>query len=418
MAFDLAVVGLGYVGLPLALAAEEAGLDVVGFDVDAAVVSQLNSGTSHIEDVADESLVAAVDRGFVVTDDAGRLADASAVSICVPTPWTDREPNMRFVISAVEMVGDHLKPGQLIVLESTTYPGTTEELVVPLLEQRSGLIAGRDFLVAYSPERIDPANRDFGLHNTPKLVAGTTPDAAAAAEALYSVFCGDVVVMSGTREAEMAKLLENTYRHVNIALVNEMALICSDLGIDVWEVIRGAATKPFGFQPFRPGPGVGGHCIPVDPRYLAYQVSQRGGEFRTIESAQMVNANMILHVVQRVISLLNGAGKPVLDSKVVLAGVAYKANVGDVRETPARHIASLLASMGAELSFVDPLVDSFAVDGRQLARIESQIQAAEVADIVVVLAPHDDFDLELMARKAAILFDTSGNAPRDFAVLL
>ena len=418
MRFDLAVVGLGYVGLPLAVAATEAGHRVLGFDVNPDLTGSLNNAVSHIEDIDDDRLKASLVAGFSAVHDPQMLQCADAISICVPTPWLDREPDMRFVTAAAETVGDILLPGQLVVLESTTYPGTTEDLLVPILEERSGLVAGEDFKVAYSPERIDPANRDYGLHNTPKLVAGIDTASTQAAADLYQPFCGDIVVMSGTREAEMAKLLENTYRHVNIALVNEMALMCHQLGIDVWEVIRGASTKPFGFQAFRPGPGVGGHCIPVDPRYLSYQMNQRGTEVRTIESAQMVNAQMILHVVQRSIDLLGLVGKPIAGAKVVLAGVAYKANVGDVRETPARPIASMLRAMGADVSFLDPHVESFHVEGVSLPRIDDPMEAAADADIILVLAAHDALDLETLARKASIVFDTSGRAPRDFAVLL
>ncbi len=416
--FDLAVVGLGYVGLPLVVAATGAGHRVLGFDVNQELVDRLNRAESHVEDIADAVLAETLAAGFVASADPARLREARSISICVPTPWREREPDMSYVEQAAATIGANLRAGQLVVLESTTYPGTTNDLLVPILEGASGLRAGVDFLVAYSPERIDPANPHYGLHNTPKLVAGLNPASTAAARALYSSFCGEVVVVSGTREAEMAKLLENTYRHVNIALVNEMAMICHTLGIDIWEVIRGAATKPFGFQSFRPGPGVGGHCIPVDPRYLAYQVEQRGGEVRTIESAQMVNAQMILHVVQRSISLLNEAGKPVMGARIVLAGVAYKPNVSDVRETPARHIASLLRTMGGDVAFVDPLVERFAVDGVDLPRMEDPLEAVQASDLTLVLAAHDAFDLEAMARKAPILFDTSGRAPRDFAVLL
>ncbi len=418
MLFDLAVVGLGYVGLPLAVAASVAGHRVLGLDVDPAVVDGLNGGRSHIEDVPDDAVGVARAAGFTTTLEPVRVQEAAAISICVPTPWRDREPDLTHVRRAAHEVGRQLRRGQLVILESTTYPGTTDELLIPILEAESGLSAGADFLVAYSPERIDPANPEYGLRNTPKLVAGMNEISAAAATAVYEPFCGELVVMSGTREAEMAKLLENTYRHVNIALVNEIALICHQLGIDVWEVVRGAGTKPFGFQSFRPGPGVGGHCIPVDPRYLAYQVTQLGGEVRTIESAQMVNAQMILHVVQRAIELLNHAGKPVLNARVVLAGVAYKPNVSDVRETPARHVASLLRAMGGDVSYVDPHVPEFSVDGAFLKGKGDLLEAAETSDIVIVLAAHDAFDLDALARKAPLVFDTSGRAPREFAELL
>ncbi|MEQ7011415.1 nucleotide sugar dehydrogenase, partial [Actinopolymorpha sp. B17G11] len=351
---DLAVVGLGYVGLPLVREGCRAGLRVVGLDVSDRVIAGLSSGRSHVDDICDADIAAILAAGFTVTSDEAVLATAETVVICVPTPLDeDGGPDLAAVTLAAEMVARQLRRGMLVVLESTTYPGTTDEVVRPILE-KSGLVAGTDFALAFSPERIDPGNPTYGLRNTPKVVGGHTPACTARAEEFYGKICDHVVRAKGTREAEMAKLLENTYRHVNIALVNEMAIFCHELGIDLRDAIAAAATKPFGFQAFHPGPGVGGHCIPIDPNYLSYKVKRLGYPFRFVELAQEINQRMPAYVAQRVQDLVNDAGKSVKGSTILILGVTYKPNVADQRESPARPVARRLRRMGAHLTFHDP----------------------------------------------------------------
>ena len=408
---DLVVVGLGYVGLPLAIEATRAGLSVGGYDIDETLVGTLREGRSHIEDVTHADVSEAVQSGFWPSASPRSLADTDAVAICVPTPLTNHVPDLAAVISASETIGSYLSDDQLIVLESTSYPGTTEEVMQPILEQRSGLRAGKDFLLAYSPERIDPGNSRWDLRNTPKLVGGIDERSAARATALYGKICTEVVTVSGTREAEMAKLLENTYRSVNIALVNELAIFCRELGIDFRESIRAAATKPFGFQAFFPGPGVGGHCIPIDPSYFSYSVRQLGYPSRFVELAQEINARMPQYVASRAARLLNKRGQPVNGSRILLLGVAYKPDVSDVRETPARGVAEHLRNMGADLSFVDPHVEVFEVAGRQIERRTDPVAAARDAALVIILTPHSAFDLEAVCDAASLVFDTRGAVP-------
>src|SRR5580693_1716059 len=354
---EVLVIGLGYVGLPLAVEASRAGLTVIGFDTNRAVTEGLNSARSHIPDVADDEIEAMLEDGFRATGDEAMIGSPETVVICVPTPLTDdKGPDLSSVISASISTSRLLRPGLLVVLESTTYPGTTDEIVRPLLEERSSLQVGQDFALAFSPERIDPGNPDFGIRNTPKVVGGQTPSCADAAAGFYGKLCDQVVRARSAREAEMAKLLENTYRHVNIALVNEMAIFCHELGIDLWDAIRCAATKPFGFQPFYPGPGVGGHCIPIDPNYLGYKVRTLGYPFRFVELAQEINARMPAYVVDRAVELLNLAGKPLTGSHILLLGVTYKKDVADQRESPAKVVAAKLRSKGADLCYHDPHV--------------------------------------------------------------
>jgi nucleotide sugar dehydrogenase len=405
---DIAVVGLGYVGLPLVIEASEAGLEVVGIDTNAALVSDLAAGHSHVEDISDEGLGRALAAGFTPTTDPAVSAGVEAIIITVPTPLDNHLPDLTAVRAATTAIGDHLQTGQLIVLESTSYPGTTEEVVRPLLEERSGLKAGIDFHLAFSPERIDPGNPTFGLRNTPKVVGGINAESTAAAAALYGKFCDQVVTVSGTREAELSKLLENTYRHVNIALVNEMAIFCYDMGIDLWEAIRAAATKPFGFQAFYPGPGVGGHCIPIDPNYLSTRVRDLGYPFRFVELAQEINNQMPAYVAERVLRLLNRHKQTTNGANILLLGVAYKADISDVRETPADDVARHLISLGASVSYADPHVERFVVDGRELERHEDWMDAIRQTDLVVLLAAHRVFDLEAIAAAAPLLLDTRG----------
>ncbi|MEV4293501.1 nucleotide sugar dehydrogenase [Microbispora rosea] len=407
-AFDLTIIGLGYVGMPLAKEATAAGLRVAGLDVDPRKVEALNAGRSYIDDLTDADLDAMLTAGFTATLDASVLSRSSTIVICVPTPLDeDHRPDLSAVEGATRAVAEHLQAGTLVVLESTTWPGTTDELARPILEQ-SGLVAGKDFHLAFSPERIDPGNPKFGLRNTPKVVGGYTSACKERAAAFYAQFVERVVPVSGTREAEMAKLLENTYRHVNIALVNEMAIFCDELGVNLWEAIEAASTKPFGFQKFLPGPGVGGHCIPVDPSYLSYTVRKLGYPFRFVELAQEINERMPSYVVARVQRLLNRARKAVNGSRVLLLGVTYKPDIADERETPAIPVAEALLELGAELSFCDPYVKEWSVEGTQVPREEDLAEAVAAADVVVLLQQHAAFDLDVVEERAPLVLDTRG----------
>ena len=408
-AVDLVVVGLGYVGLPLARSATAAGLKVVGLDRSRHVVEGLNSGHSHVDDITDAEVAAMLEQGFEAVDRPEVIAGTAAVVICVPTPLTEYAPDLTAVNAAVEDIAAHLVPGTLVVLESTTYPGTTDEVVRPRLEA-GGLKVGEDFHLAFSPERIDPGNPSFGLENTPKVVGGVTADCTKAARALYERFVTRVVEAKGTREAEMAKLLENTYRHVNIALVNEMSMFCREIGVDLWDAIRCASTKPFGFAPFYPGPGVGGHCIPIDPNYLSYKVRSLGIPFRFVELAQEINQRMPVHVVNRAADLLNDQGKAVRGSRVLLLGVTYKPDISDQRESPALAVAENLLARGAELVYFDPRVEDWKVAGASVERTGDYLAEAETADLTILLQPHREIDLGLLADRARALFDTRGKS--------
>nr|WP_202890279.1 nucleotide sugar dehydrogenase [Actinopolymorpha rutila] len=405
---DLAVVGLGYVGLPLVREACRAGLRVVGLDVSPRVVAGLAAGRSHIDDLSDTDVTAMLAAGLTVTTDAEEaLSSVGTVVICVPTPLDDDGgPDLTAVRSAAASVADHLRPGMLVVLESTTYPGTTDEVVRPILE-KSGLTAGVQFALAFSPERIDPGNPTYGLRNTPKVVGGHTAHCTERAVDFYGRICDQVVRAKGTREAEMAKLLENTYRHVNIALVNEMAIFCHELGIDLRDAIEAAATKPFGFQAFYPGPGVGGHCIPIDPNYLSYKVKRLGYPFRFVELAQEINQRMPSYVAQRVQDLVNDAGKSVRGSTVLILGVTYKPNIADQRESPSRPVARRLRRMGTNLVFHDPYVTEWEVDGEPVPRVDDLDDALATADLALLLQDHAGYDARTLSR-ARLLFDTRG----------
>jgi len=407
---QLVVVGLGYVGLPLAVEATRAGLHVTGLDQNDRVVSGLMSGASHVGDVTDLDIRSIRERGFTATSDARVIAEADVVVVCVPTPLSaDGGPDLTALKSAASAISEHVKRRCLVVLESTTYPGTTDDIFVPILE-RSGLVAGEDFHVAFSPERVDPGNPEYGIKNTPKVVGGYTPSCTAVAVAFYSRFVDTVVTAKGTREAEMAKLLENTYRHINIALVNEMARFSFEMGIDLWNVIDCAATKPFGFQTFRPGPGVGGHCIPIDPNYLSHAVrTQLGRPFRFVELAEEINASMPGYVARRIQDLLNDNCRAVRGSKILLLGVTYKPNIADQRESPAVPLAKQLRDMGASVSYHDPYVQTWGPEaGERLERVADLDLALASADISVLLQHHRDYDPDRLTKNARLLFDTRG----------
>jgi len=403
---NVVIIGLGYVGLPLAQEAVRVGLHVTGLDINQVTVDALNAGRSHVDDLSDASVAAMVAGGFRATTDLASIAPLPDVTvICVPTPLSESDgPDLTAVKAATQTAARLLKPGALVVLESTTYPGTTDEIVRPMLEKASGLAVGIDFHLAFSPERIDPGNPRYGMRNTPKVVGGLTPACTEAAAAFYGRVCDTVVQAKSAREAEMAKLLENTYRHVNIALVNEMSIFCHELGIDLWDAIRCAATKPFGFQAFYPGPGVGGHCIPIDPNYLSYKVrAELKHPFRFVELAQEINSRMPGYVVDRAAELLNTDAKPMKGAKVLLLGVTYKNDIADQRESPARPIARKLLQRGAVLSYHDPYVDSWQVDGTNIRRADSP---TEQADLTILLQAHTEYDLADIAANAHLLFDT------------
>ena len=405
--------GIGYVGLPLARRACAVGLRVVGFDVAGPVVAGLSEGRSHIQDVSDNEVARMRAAGFVASADPSVLARAETVAICVPTGLTVQgEPDLSAVTSAAETLAAHLRPGTLVVLESTTYPGTTEELVRPLLEM-SGLVTGTDFYLGYSPERIDPGNREFTVETTPKIVSGVTSLCAKRCVAFYERLVESVVVARGTREAELAKLLENAYRHVNIALVNELAVLSHRLGIDIWDVIRCAGTKPYGFQAFRPGPGVGGHCIPVDPRYLSFTADAAGLPCTVIDAATRVNAAMPAHVVGRVRDTLHRNDIATVGAHVLLLGVTYKRDVADVRESPAVGVVRGLRTLGATVSYHDPYAPEFTVDGAAVRRADDLDSAVRASAVTVLLQDHGCYDLDRLTRTATALLDTRGLAVGD-----
>ena len=410
------IVGQGYVGLPLAQAATKAGWKVCGLDTNSATVSSLNEGKSHVDDLSNEEIAEMIQLGYEATLDPACIENSTYVVVCVPTPLGEAgSPDLRAVEAATATVGRHIQPGATYVLESTTYPGTTENVCVPLLEGYSKLKAGKDFYVAFSPERVDPGRTDYGIENTPKVVGGVDSGSTEAAARFYKSFIDSIVKVNGTKEAETAKLLENTFRHVNIALVNEMTQFCHELNIDIWEVINAAATKPFGFMKFTPGPGVGGHCIPIDPNYLSYEVRRElGYPFRFVELAQEINNSMPAYVVNRSARLLNKQRKALNGSNVLLLGVTYKKNIADQRQSPAVPVAHRFLEFGADVHYHDPYVAKWNVsddpsDRTRLIECEVDLdQAIENADIVVLLQAHDDYDLGSIAESAPIFFDTVG----------
>ncbi len=401
------VVGLGYVGLPLLVEIARSGLKAVGFDVNEEVVEGIDRGASHIDDVTEEELAEVLATGRLeATTDMARLSECDAISISVPTPLSKtQDPDVSFVIAASEAVAAALRPGQLVVLESTTYPGTTREVLLPALE-RKGFAVGKDFFLCFSPERVDPGNDVWKTKNTPKVIGGVTPACTAAGLAVYERFIDTMVPVSSTEAAEMVKILENTFRAVNIALVNEVALIADRLEVDVWEVIEAAGTKPFGFMKFTPGPGLGGHCIPVDPHYLAWKMRTLNYRTRLIELASEINAEMPEFVVGKVRAALNARGKAVNGAQILVLGVAYKKDVNDVRESPALDIIRLLAADGALVDYHDPFVPELTEDGAQLASVPLTDQALEGADAVVIVTDHTGVDYASVLQRSALVVDS------------
>jgi len=400
----IGIVGLGYVGLPLAVSFAEAGQEVVGLDADPRKIAALGEGRSYIEDIPDATLAPLTER-LRATEDAAELGACEAVVICVPTPLTgSREPDLTFLTEAAATLAEVLSPGQLVVLESTTYPGTTRERLAPILE-RSGLTAGSDFHLAFSPERIDPGRTDYTVRTTPKLVGGLTAACAERAQELYGLVCDEVVVLSTPEAAELAKLLENIFRSVNIALVNELAQLCDRLGIDIWEVIEAAATKPFGFMRFDPGPGMGGHCLPVDPFYLAFKAREHDFYPEFIELAGKINRAQPAYCVDRIARALNEAEMPVKGSKILLLGISYKAGVGDIRESPALEIVGLLRDLGADVSYHDPFAEELPEFDLRSVDLEEGLGAA---DLVAIVTAHPGIDYGEVVSAAPLTVDFRG----------
>lgn len=401
------IVGLGYVGLPLGVELVRAGFRVLGYDISQRVCDGLNAGVSHIKDISSAEVAELRATGrFEATTDGGRLGEADTISICVPTPLSKyKDPDVSFIVAATESIKATLRPGQVIVLESTTYPGTTREIMLPALES-TGLKVGEDFFLAFSPERVDPGNPIYQTKNTPKVVGGITADCSRVACAMYAPAIDTLVPVSTTEAAELVKLLENTFRSVNIGLVNEMAIVCDKLGVDVWEVIEAAATKPFGFMKFTPGPGLGGHCIPIDPHYLAWKMRGLNYKTRFIDLAGELNSEMPLFWVRKLMEELNGHKKSINGAKVLVIGVAYKKDIDDLRESPALDILGLLHQHGAEVSYHDPYVAKFSEAGYDYTSVPLTESALQDADAVFVVTDHSNIDWALIKRHAKLAVDT------------
>ena len=408
----IGVIGLGYVGLPLAVEFTQAGFQVTGFDLDAGKVAAIQAGTSFIEDVPSARVAAARASGkLTATTDSAALAHCDVINVCVPTPLTKtKDPDVSFIALALEEIGKHMHAGQLVILGSTTYPGTTQELIIPMLEG-TGLEAGVDFAIAFAPERIDPANKQFHVREVPKVVGGATPVCTQLAVKVFSRVFDTVVPVSSTESAEMVKLLENTFRAINIGLANEVALMCNRLGLDVWEVIDAAATKPYGFMKFQPGPGLGGHCIPVDPTYLSWKMKSLNFPARFIDLATEINTRMPQYVADKVGDLLNEDRIAVNGARVLILGVAYKSNVSDMRETPALDVMRLLAAKGADIRYSDPHVPELQLDDRPLKSVDLSEATLASADVVVIITEHDAVDYDHVVTHAGRVYDTR-NATR------
>ncbi|MGD9641970.1 MAG: nucleotide sugar dehydrogenase [Elusimicrobiales bacterium] len=403
----IGIVGMGYVGLPLAVEFAKGGFPVTGFEVDSQKVRDLKAGVSYIGDVPTKEVAALNKQGLLTgTLDFSLLKKMDAVIICVPTPLRkSKDPDVSYIISSVKEARNYLKRGQLIILESTTYPGTTKELVKPMLEA-GGLKAGKDFYLAFSPERVDPGNPKYGVKNTPKVVGGLTPACTRLAGALYAAVIDKVLLVSSTEAAELVKLLENTFRAVNIGMINEMALMCNKLGLDVWEVINAAASKPFGFMPFYPGPGIGGHCIPLDPHYLGWKMKTLNFEPRFIELAGAVNSSMPGHVVSRLGELLNTKGKALSKSKILMVGMAYKPDIADHRESPAHDVLILLEKTGARADYYDPYVSETDLEGETRRSRKDALKKIKEYDCVMIVTPHSCLDYADIVKRARLVFDT------------
>lgn len=407
------VVGLGYVGLPLAVAFAQAGFEVIGVDVSSEKVESLQRGSSYVEDVPDDVLAPLVQQGLLrAGTDYAALSEVDAISVCVPTPLRkSKDPDISYIIDAAERIARHNGGGKLVVLESTTYPGTTEEVFLPRLSS-NGNVAGHDFFLAFSPERIDPGRKDYTVYTTPKVIGGMTPDCQEVALALYGAIVERPVSVSSPAAAEMVKLLENTFRAVNIGLVNEVALMCDRLDLNVWEIVEAAATKPYGFMPFYPGPGLGGHCIPIDPHYLSWKLRTLNYTARFIELADDVNRHMPDYVVSKVAEALNGDRKPINGSKIFVLGAAYKPNVGDVRESPALDIILLLQQRGGDVSYHDPYIPDLSHEGIPLQSVALTEEELAKADCVVIVTDHDTYDWQCITDHAGLILDTR-NALKD-----
>lgn len=405
----VAIVGLGYVGLPLAVAFAESGLRVTGLDVQLKRVDQVNQGQSYIDDISNERLHAVVSKGLLkATREQDRLKEVDAICICVPTPLTKtRDPDLSYVTREAEEISQRLRRGQLVILESTTYPGTTRQVLQPILE-RSGLKAGADFYLAFSPERVDPGSRSFSIKNTPKIVGGIDPESTEMARLLYQQVADKVIPVSSPDAAEMTKVFENVFRSVNIALVNELAQLCQNMGVSVWEVIDAAASKPFGYMAFYPGPGVGGHCIPLDPYYLADKALEFDFHTRFIELAAEINERMPYYVMLRVMEVLNSRGKSLKDTPILVLGVAYKKDVGDARESPSLKLVELLLAKGADLRYNDPQVPSISVAGRTLTSMELTDKALTEVECCILATDHSGYDLQHIVGRSKVLFDARG----------
>ena len=406
--YNLAVIGLGYVGLPLAIEAANNKLKVAGYDINESVVDSLNKSISHVEDISNKVLKDALSKNLLITSDSNILRDSEYIVISVPTPLTDYQPDLSYVEAAAKSIAENLTKGQIIILESTTYPGTTLEIVKPILEKNSSLLAGEDFLLGYSPERIDPGNKEWTFKNTPKIVSGINEKSLKKISEFYNSIIDEVVEVSGTREAEMVKLIEITYRQVNIAMVNELAILSNMQDIDIWEVVDAEKTKPFGFQAFRPGPGVGGHCIPIDPKYLSFKTRQIGQPVRFVELAQEINNSMPNYVISRISELMNKKEILLKNSRILILGVAYKKDIGDTRESPAIDIIESLLEKSVEVSFYDPYVDELIVNKKSILK-EQDIESASNYDMVIIHTPHTSFSNINFENFKSLIFDTTGS---------
>tara|TARA_B100001250_G_scaffold409753_1_gene434735 strand:+ start:195 stop:1457 length:1263 start_codon:yes stop_codon:yes gene_type:complete len=406
--FNVAVIGLGYVGLPLAIEAANNKLKVAGYDINESLVGNLNKSLSHVEDISDKDLEDAFSNELLITSDPEILGDSEYIVISVPTPLTDYQPDLSYVEAATKSIAENLKKDQIIILESTTYPGTTLEIVKPILENNTSLVAGEDFLLGYSPERIDPGNKEWTFKNTPKIVSGINEKSLKKISEFYNSIIDEVVEVSGTREAEMVKLIENTYRQVNIAMVNELAILSNMLDIDIWEVVDAAKTKPFGFQSFRPGPGVGGHCIPIDPKYLSFKTRQIGQPVRFVELAQEINNSMPNYVISRISELMNKKEILLKNSKMLILGVAYKKDIGDTRESPAIDIIESLLDKSVEVSFYDPFVNELIVNKESILK-EENLENLSNYDLIIIHTPHTPFNKIDFENIKSLIFDTTGS---------